>query len=57
MDSGSAFRNMLREGNKILGKVTRNVASATDQFFGVEEEEDIDQIVEDFKKAQLEGKK
>lgn len=49
---------MLREGNKMLGNVTRNVASARDHLFGIEEEEeDIDQLVEEFKKAQLEGRK
>lgn len=50
---------MLREGNKILGNMTRNVASATDHLFGIEEEEeeDIDQVVKEFKKAQIEGKK
>lgn len=56
-NSESTFRSMLREGNKILGNMTRNVASATDHLFGIQEEEDIDQIVEEFKKAQLEGKK
>lgn len=49
---------MLREGNKMLGNVTRNVASARDHLFGIEEEEeDIDLLVEEFKKAQLEGRK
>lgn len=58
-NSESTFRSMLREGNKMLGNVTRNVASARDHLFGVEEEEeeDIDQLVEEFKKAQLEEKK
>lgn len=57
-NSESTFRSMLREGNKMLGNVTRNVASARDHLFGIEEdEEDIDQLVEEFKKAQLEGRK
>lgn len=58
-NSESTFRSMLREGNKMLENVTRNVASARDHLFGIEEgeEEDIDQLVEEFKKAQLEGRK
>lgn len=57
-NSESTFRSMLREGNKMLGNVTRNVASARDHLFGIEEEdENIDQLVEEFKKAQLEGRK